>query len=194
MKLGFIDLTALNQLERRALIGLGVLVAILTLGAVASWSELIDTTLGAVALTVLTIAIISVAALGVTVTLLLAKNRDLIETSGAESHAALHDPLTGAANRRHFEQVLDDLVSEANPKHALLMLDLDRFKPVNDLYGHAAGDALLKEISAGLAKLVSPRDRVARLGGDEFAILLNTTDDQLSKAVSVNALSIGICH
>jgi len=85
----------------------------------------------------------------------------------------MHDPLTGTANRRQFEQRLDELVVESAPRHVLMMLDLDRFKPVNDLYGHAAGDALLKEISTGLSKIVNARDTVARLGGDEFGVILH---------------------
>jgi len=87
-------------------------------------------------------------------------------------HEALHDPLTGAANRRQFERVLDELCGEPAPHHALLFLDLDRFKPVNDLHGHAAGDRLLCDIAAGLRQLARPGDLVARLGGDEFAVLL----------------------
>jgi len=100
----------------------------------------------------------------------------------------MHDPLTGTANRRQFEQELNELVGQSAPSHVLMMLDLDRFKPVNDLYGHAAGDALLKEISSGLAKLVSPRDMVARLGGDEFAIILNRSDQKHAESVALKAL------
>jgi len=105
-----------------------------------------------------------------------------------ESHAAMHDPLTGAANRRQFEQRLAELRNENEPDHVLLMLDLDRFKPINDLHGHAAGDALLIEIANGLAKIVTPKDTVARLGGDEFAILLCSANEQLAKSTTLNAL------
>jgi len=140
------------------------------------------------AIITLVLASLAIAALAGTVIRLQEENRQLIKTSGADTHAALHDPLTGAANRRHFEQHLEQLVAEKSPKHVLMMLDLDRFKPVNDLHGHAAGDALLKEISAGLKKIVSSRDLVARLGGDEFAIILNKTNRQVAEAVTLRVL------
>lgn len=116
------------------------------------------------------------------------KNDELAKASSEESHAAMHDPLTGAANRRQFEQRLAELREEVEPNHMLMMLDLDRFKPINDLHGHAAGDALLIEISNGLSKLVTPRDTVARLGGDEFAILLRTSNEQLASNIALSAL------
>lgn len=97
-----------------------------------------------------------------------------------DNHAALHDALTNAANRRQFETRLSELLADNSPCHALLMIDLDRFKPINDLYGHAAGDALLCEITSGLKQLVRHTDLVARLGGDEFAILL--PDASIDKA------------
>ncbi len=109
---------------------------------------------------------------GVKVLRLTSRLRELEEARGVDNHAALHDSLTGAANRRHFENSLNQLLEDNTPSHTLLMIDLDRFKPINDLYGHAAGDALLREITAGLKRLVRRDDLVARLGGDEFAILL----------------------
>ena len=104
--------------------------------------------------------------------MLLRRIGGLEEKRDIETHAALHDPMTGAANRRQFDQRLEQLSADEKPAHALLMIDLDRFKPVNDLYGHAAGDELLREITKGLQRIVRPVDTVARLGGDEFAMLL----------------------
>ena len=91
------------------------------------------------------------------------------------SHQAAHDPLTGLFNRREFERRLG-LALEAlavQPKqHALLYLDLDQFKVVNDTCGHGAGDELLRQITSLLQPLVRDSDTLARLGGDEFAALL----------------------
>lgn len=89
---------------------------------------------------------------------------------------ASHDPLTGLANRHEFEQrLVDALLRSAmhDQTHSLCYLDLDRFKIVNDTCGHAAGDELLRQVTALLRVQVRTADTVARLGGDEFGILLN---------------------
>lgn len=83
---------------------------------------------------------------------------------------AEHDSLTGLINRRGFEVAFDRLC-RGDANFAVLFIDLDHFKPVNDHYGHAAGDKLLIAVAARLASLVRSKDVVARLGGDEFAIL-----------------------
>jgi len=90
------------------------------------------------------------------------------------SHQATHDTLTGLVNRPEFERRLSHLLESANPHapHALLYLDLDQFKVVNDTCGHAAGDDLLRKISALLRTKLRARDTLARLGGDEFGVLL----------------------
>jgi diguanylate cyclase (GGDEF)-like protein len=92
------------------------------------------------------------------------------------SHLARHDALTGLPNRFHFrekvEAKLADLESYNGP-FTLLLLDLDRFKIVNDTRGHAAGDEVLKQVANRLRDLVGPQDTVCRLGGDEFAIILS---------------------
>ena len=88
---------------------------------------------------------------------------------------ATHDPLTGLSNRRAFESRLKRAVATAGKQgceHALLYLDLDRFKAVNDGGGHVAGDELLRQLASQLRRQLRERDMVARLGGDEFAILL----------------------
>ncbi len=133
-------------------------------------------------------AIISVAGMGAAVLVLTSRLRKLEVARDAQGHAALHDALTGAANRRHFEIFLDKLINDASPSHALLMIDLDRFKPINDLYGHAAGDALLKEITVGFKRLVQPADLVARLGGDEFAILLTNRSNASIEKSAIDVL------
>jgi diguanylate cyclase (GGDEF)-like protein/PAS domain S-box-containing protein len=91
------------------------------------------------------------------------------------SYQASHDPLTGLVNRREFErrlQLLIDHRSQQTRQHALLFMDLDRFKIVNDTCGHNAGDELLRQITALLQPLQRDSDTLARVGGDEFAALL----------------------
>jgi diguanylate cyclase (GGDEF)-like protein/PAS domain S-box-containing protein len=90
-------------------------------------------------------------------------------------HQAATDHLTGLLNRRAFDEAVAIAIDRADAAGhgiAVLMVDLDRFKPVNDKFGHATGDALLVEIGRRISKTVRTRDKVARLGGDEFAVLL----------------------
>lgn len=83
------------------------------------------------------------------------------------------DPLTGLLNRAGFFERLNNLLGEeVGEPIAILCIDLDRFKTVNDSLGHAAGDELLRQLAGRLTRLVRPSDAIARLGGDEFAVLL----------------------
>lgn len=91
------------------------------------------------------------------------------------SYSASHDALTGLPNRSSFESQLKGLLKllpGGYQSHALVMLDLDFFKAVNDSAGHAAGDALLHEIAGLMRSLLRPSDILARLGGDEFGFIL----------------------
>jgi diguanylate cyclase (GGDEF)-like protein len=95
----------------------------------------------------------------------------------ALAHQAAHDPLTGLANRVRLQSTLDAALARPGTRVAstgvgLLYLDVDRFKPVNDRYGHAAGDEVLQSIAHRLRAQVRPQDTVARVGGDEFAIVV----------------------
>ncbi|MGH2897058.1 MAG: putative bifunctional diguanylate cyclase/phosphodiesterase, partial [Solirubrobacteraceae bacterium] len=94
-------------------------------------------------------------------------------------HLADHDPLTCLFNRRRFEQELDRHVAEVaryGPRGALLVLDLDHFKYVNDALGHHKGDELILAVAALLQDRLRDTDTLARLGGDEFAVLLPSAD------------------
>ncbi|MET0068368.1 MAG: EAL domain-containing protein [Candidatus Thiodiazotropha sp.] len=95
------------------------------------------------------------------------------------SWQASHDSMTGLVNRAEFEQrlrVLLDQVREDRSRHAMLYLDLDQFKVVNDTSGHVAGDELLKQLAVLMSDLVRESDTLARLGGDEFGVLLAHCD------------------
>jgi diguanylate cyclase (GGDEF)-like protein len=86
-------------------------------------------------------------------------------------HMARHDPLTDLLNRRAFDDHLNDMIARHGSQLALLCLDLDNFKSVNDAGGHAAGDALLRDVSKIFLLVTGEQGLVFRLGGDEFAIL-----------------------
>jgi diguanylate cyclase (GGDEF)-like protein len=102
------------------------------------------------------------------------------------------DPLTETLNRRGFERELKRslaYVKRYGVSAALVYLDLDEFKPVNDRHGHAAGDAVLKAVAAALVREVRASDVVARIGGDEFVVLLWNVGalDAAAKAVTLEA-------
>jgi diguanylate cyclase (GGDEF)-like protein len=96
-------------------------------------------------------------------------------------HQALHDPLTGLPNRTLFLDRARQAVDMAGRSHvwpAVVYIDLDGFKPVNDTHGHEAGDVLLRTVANRIRGCLRPADTAARLGGDEFAVLLNGPIDQ----------------
>ena len=130
---------------------------------------------------VVTIAIISVLGLGLVWALLFRTvhnaSRRLRASSEENARLALLDPLTGLPNRRLLNERLEVAVSDAlrDGKHVgLLLLDIDRFKEINDSLGHDRGDQLLVQAADRLRTIIRETDTVARLGGDEFAILLKT--------------------
>ena len=105
---------------------------------------------------------------------------------------ARHDPLTGLPNRRFFEETLDECLSTASATRqvAVLMLDLDGFKTVNDTYGHAVGDKVLSEFALRVSKVLRAGAFLARVGGDEFAIIkpkIDSLDDPTNLARRIAA-------
>lgn len=136
---------------------------------------------------------------------------EVSEREAAEARAqtlARHDSLTGLANRRHFLEELDrrlGLVGPETTAFALMFVDLDRFKPINDVHGHAIGDELLQVIAARLSGCLRDDSFAARLGGDEFAVLLEGPDGrdgvaaaarrvlhELSAPILVNGLKLTV--
>jgi diguanylate cyclase (GGDEF)-like protein len=103
--------------------------------------------------------------------------RTAVSISTRHEIAALHDSLTGLPNRTLLLTRLDQSLADATPDRqvAALMIDLDRFKEINDTLGHSVGDDLLILVAQRLTAMIGSRDTVARLGGDEFAIVLNRT-------------------
>ena len=109
---------------------------------------------------------------------------ELRSSREALSHQAHHDGLTGLANRRHFRaRVVQALASGPSERVAVLALDLDGFKGVNDSLGHAAGDKVLQQVADRLLSATRGSDLVARLGGDEFAVLLEHVPDEAHAVV-----------
>ncbi len=119
---------------------------------------------------------------------------EVCEREAAEARAqtlARHDPLTGLANRRHFLEELErrlTYVAGERDAFALMFIDLDRFKPINDVHGHAIGDKLLQEIAARLSACIRDDSFAARLGGDEFAVLLEGPGGRDSAAAAARRI------
>jgi diguanylate cyclase (GGDEF)-like protein/PAS domain S-box-containing protein len=103
--------------------------------------------------------------------------RHLEAQAGELARMALHDPLTGLANRALMQDRLEHALADRRARqHAVLLLDLDDFKAVNDTSGHEAGDAVLSAVARRLESSVRPADTVARLGGDEFVVLMEDVE------------------
>ena len=111
--------------------------------------------------------------------------QDLSDAKSRIEHMALNDELTGLANRTRLITYLQWLLDpdlNNTPHFAVLHVDLDRFKEVNDTYGHSAGDAVLRMVGGALINVIREDDLAARTGGDEFVIVLNSCADQNSAA------------
>ncbi|WP_455272394.1 diguanylate cyclase domain-containing protein [Rhizobium herbae] len=119
---------------------------------------------------------------------------DRIRAEAHATHLAHHDPLTGLPNRMQFRQKLESALVRAardGEELAVHYLDLDGFKPVNDTFGHAAGDMLLKQVAERLKSVLLNGDLVARLGGDEFAILQHASTARVADIADRCILALG---
>ena len=122
--------------------------------------------------------------------------RDISESKALSrqlEHEATHDSLTGLINRREFERRIEQALNKCNEydiQQTFCFIDLDRFKQVNDSCGHAAGDALLQEISKRVSNSLSSDDTLARIGGDEFGVILNNCDAEtgISRAENIKTI------
>jgi diguanylate cyclase (GGDEF)-like protein len=113
--------------------------------------------------------------------------RQLQNANAKLKRLASTDPLTGVANRRRFSEALEETLAVSKRNGApisLIMLDIDHFKKVNDTYGHATGDKVLKAVCERMEANVRPQDVVGRLGGEEFAVLLPDTPPDIGQIVA----------
>lgn len=125
-------------------------------------------------------------ALNTTVTALNERDKRLFQLAN-------HDPLTGLINRHRFSELLEEELASAascGKSSALLFIDLDQFKYVNDMFGHAAGDRLLVHVAEQLRAIVRKTDTVARFGGDEFLVLIRDVDRRVVRGICENILQI----
>lgn len=116
---------------------------------------------------------------GASVTVLVAVRERLEREREAMRRFALSDPLTGIANRRSLHARIEYEIARhtrGRSSFAVVMLDLDGFKLLNDRFGHAAGDELLRDVAATISRSIRGQDTVARIGGDEFCVLAPETD------------------
>lgn len=148
-------------------------------------------------ITVITAGVVSLPAavraltsLGLMVVMIAAVLSIITELQRALQEQAVTDPLTGAYNRRHLQNELARLVPPepgspfANSQHTLLAIDIDHFKRVNDVYGHAAGDAVLRRLVAAISARKRASDLLFRVGGEEFMLLLHRTTQEQGRAIA----------
>jgi diguanylate cyclase (GGDEF)-like protein len=148
-----------NQLFNQKMIILSIFLSFLTLGSLTIWSNSLSKFAAIPAVLSLIMAF-----LRMSIALKDSQNLDV------EHKLARTDELTGIANRRSLLAKLND--AEFGPTHCMLLLDLDSFKEINDLFGHEAGDAVLREVARRFEQVLPSNAFLARLGGDEFGILL----------------------
>ncbi len=155
------------------------------IGNKASYTEGIDTTLSVINFGLVPASILIF-------TFLVYIYRKKVESDKHIHHLAYYDSLTGLVNRHQFDNTLNIALTETHEHHshhALLYLDLDQFKIVNDTCGHLAGDKLLEELATHLKHTIRDSDMLARLGGDEFALLLNLCPEEKAIAIANKILT-----
>jgi diguanylate cyclase (GGDEF)-like protein len=128
---------------------------------------------------------------------LILANRAITLAKDRADHVALHDPLTGLHNRRYLQILTENGAKQGcedpqNTAMSVLLIDLDRFKPINDLRGHDAGDDLLRQVAKRLVEVCSDHYQVIRLGGDEFAVLTTAAASEQSNSRLARRLQTAI--
>lgn len=119
------------------------------------------------------------------------RGRDLKRAVRHNERLALHDPLTGLANRVLFFDRLEQALARSRrdlQQVAVLMIDLDHFKGINDRYGHLAGDEVLRQVAGRLSLIARDTDTVARIGGDEFVVLITGARDLSAARLATSRL------
>jgi diguanylate cyclase (GGDEF)-like protein len=107
-----------------------------------------------------------------------------VHQSARNEHAARHDSLTALPNRTSFHEAITDAIQDRHVPAAVLLMDLDRFKEVNDTLGHRYGDLLLVQVAQRFKDVIGSQGRIARLGGDEFAVISPASDRQEATALA----------
>lgn len=108
---------------------------------------------------------------------------------GELAYRALHDPLTGLANRTMFQERLDQAFRVSERGVAVVLIDLDHFKEINDIFGHGVGDEMLVAVAERLREAVRETDDIARMGGDEFAVVLPNVIETEAQMVAERILA-----
>ncbi len=116
-------------------------------------------------------------------------NRLLASTNELLKVQSERDPLTGLANRRHFQQAMRQLAADGRLAGTIYLLDIDHFKHINDLHGHAAGDAVLVEIAQRLRATLREQDLVVRWGGEEFLVVVQSLSPEQVEALAQRLLA-----
>ncbi len=123
------------------------------------------------------------------------RTRELEDLAEKLEHLANHDPLTGLPNRRLVRSALEDVLhlhEGFRRRFGVLLLDVDRFKEVNDIFGHVEGDRVLREVARQLRESIRPEDVAGRFGGDEFLVVLPGADREAVEAVSLRISRISV--
>lgn len=110
----------------------------------------------------------------------------------AATHAATHDPLTGLLNRDGFQHAASALLADAGEAGTVILFDLDRFKPVNDRFGHDVGDAVLIQVAHRLRIVVGSHGVLGRLGGDEFVAVLDSTAEEAVRVLVAARAAVAV--
>ena len=138
------------------------------------------------------IGMVALLIVGTGISTYLVERRTTTESENRIAHIAMHDALTNLANRHQFTEALRNecnALGDGGTPFALLMVDLDRFKPINDTLGHPIGDLVLQRIANRLRLAARDGDIVARIGGDEFAIIAFGLGDPDAATTVANGLS-----